>query len=325
MRNLWYNRFCYKKKQKLLTLVNKRKVRKINKILNTIIILLLVLISLAYTKKELVDNNENTNEKTVSTLKTNSNLEVYYFDVGQADSILIRENDNNILIDAGNNEDGEKLVDYLKNDLNIEKFNMVVGTHPHEDHIGGLDNVIDSFDIDTILMPNATSTSKTFENVLDSIEKKDYKITVPKINEEFNYNNINIKVLYTGTDEKDLNNTSIVLKLTYQNNKFLFMGDATSKVEKKLLNEDIKSDVLKIGHHGSEYSTTKNFLDKVNPQYAIIEVGKNNTYKHPKKITLDKLNKKNIKIYRTDIDGTIKVASDGNNLKFETLKTDLDG
>ncbi len=299
--------------------------KKINKILNTIIILLLVLISLAYTKKELVNNKENTNEKTVSTLKTNSNLEVYYFDVGQADSILIRENDNNILIDAGNNEDGEKLVNYLKNDLNIEKFNMVVGTHPHEDHIGGLDNVIDSFDIDTILMPNATSTSKIFENVLDSIEKKDYKITVPKINEEFNYNNINIKVLYTGTDEKDLNNTSIVLKLTYQNNKFLFMGDATSKVEKKLLNEDIKSDVLKIGHHGSEYSTTKNFLDKVNPQYAIIEVGKNNTYKHPKETTLDKLNKKNIKIYRTDIDGTIKVTSDGNNLKFETLKTDLDG
>ena len=299
--------------------------KKISKFLNTIIILLLVLISLAYTKKELVDNKENTNEKAVSTLKTNSNLEVYYFDVGQADSILIRENDNNILIDAGNNEDGEKLVNYLKNDLNIEKLNMVVGTHPHEDHIGWLDNVVDSFDIDTILMPNATSTSKTFENVLDSIEKKDYKITVPKINEEFNYNNINIKVLYTGTDEKDLNNTSIVLKLTYQNNKFLFMGDATSKVEKKLLNEDIKSDVLKIGHHGSEYSTTKNFLDKVNPQYAIIEVGKNNTYKHPKETTLDKLNKKNIKIYRTDIDGTIKVTSDGNNLKFETLKTDLDG
>lgn len=299
--------------------------KKINKILNTIIILLIVLISITYTKKELVDNKENTNEKAVSILKTNSNLEVYYFDVGQADSILIRENDNNILIDAGNNEDGEKLVNYLKNDLNIEKFNMVVGTHPHEDHIGGLDNVIDSFDIDTILMPNATSTSKTFENVLDSIEKKDYKITVPKNNEVFNYNNINIKVLYTGTDEKDLNNTSIVLKLTYQNNKFLFMGDATSKVEKKLLNEDIKSDVLKIGHHGSEYSTTKNFLDKVNPQYAIIEVGKNNMYKHPKEITLDKLNKKNIKIYRTDIDGTIKVVSDGNNLKFETLRTDLDG
>ena len=236
----------------------------------------------------------------------------------KADYILIRENDNNILIDAGNNEDGEKLVNYLKNDLNIEKFNMVVGTHPHEDHIGGLDNVVDSFDIDTILMPNATSTSKTFENVLDSIEKKDYKITVPKINEEFNYNNINIKVLYTGTDEKDLNNKSIVLKLTYQNNKFLFMGDATSKVEKKLLNEDIKSDVLKIGHHGSEYSTTKNFLDKVNPQYAIIEVGKNNTYKHPKKITLDKLNKKNIKIYRTDIDGTIEFIIKKNKLNIKT-------
>ncbi len=299
--------------------------KKINKLLNKIIFILIVLIGIFYTNKELI-KKDNTSYAMKQTENDDVNkLEIYYFDVGQADSILIKENNYNILIDAGNNEDGENLVNYLKNNLNINKFNMVVGTHPHEDHIGGLNNIIDEFDIDTILMPNATSTSKTFESVLNSIENKNYKITVPKIDEEFNYDNIKLKVLYTGTNEKDLNNNSIVLKLTYFNNKFLFTGDATSKVEKKLLKKDIESDVLKIGHHGSEYSTTNDFLDKVNPKYAIIEVGKNNTYKHPKQITLDKLNAKNIKIYRTDLDGTIKLTSDGNNITFETIKTNIDG
>ena len=299
--------------------------KKINKLLNKIIFILIVLIGIFYTNKELI-KKDNTSYAMKQTENDDVNkLEIYYFDVGQADSILIKENNYNILIDAGNNEDGENLVSYLKKELNINKFNMVVGTHPHEDHIGGLDNIINEFDIDTILMPNATSTSETFESVLNSIENKNYKITVPKIDEEFNYDNIKLKVLYTGTNEKDLNNNSIVLKLTYLNNKFLFTGDATSKVEKKLLKKDIESDVLKIGHHGSEYSTTNDFLDKVNPKYAIIEVGKNNTYKHPKQITLDKLNAKNIKIYRTDLDGTIKLTSDGNNITFETIKTNIDG
>lgn len=301
--------------------------KKLNKIFNKTILILLILIGISYINEELV-KKENTSyamKETLSKDSSNNNLEIYYFDVGQADSILIKEKNTNILIDAGNNEDGENLVNYLKNDLNIDKLNMIIGTHPHEDHIGGLDNIIDSFDIDTILMPNATSTSKTFESVLNSIENKNYKITVPKIDEEFNYDNIKLKVLYTGTNEKDLNNSSIVLKLTYFNNKFLFTGDATSKVEKKLLNKDIESDVLKIGHHGSEYSTTNDFLDKVNPKYAIIEVGKNNTYKHPKQTTLDKLNAKNIKVYRTDLDGTIKLTSDGNNITFEIIKTNIDG
>ena len=209
--------------------------KKINKLLNKIIFILIVLIGIFYTNKELI-KKDNTSYAMKQTENDDVNkLEIYYFDVGQADSILIKENNYNILIDAGNNEDGENLVNYLKNNLNINKFNMVVGTHPHEDHIGGLNNIIDEFDIDTILMPNATSTSKTFESVLNSIENKNYKITVPKIDEEFNYNNIKLKVLYTGTNEKDLNNNSIVLKLTYFNNKFLFTGDATSKVEKKLL------------------------------------------------------------------------------------------
>ena len=297
--------------------------KRINKFLNSIIIILVTLIIVSYIEK----NYEDTFEKKVSNdnVVTNGNLEIYFFDVGQGDSIFIKENDYSMLIDAGNDEDGELLVNYLKNELNISNINYVVGTHPHEDHIGGLDNIISSFDIETILLPNATTTSKTFEDVLDAIEQKEYKITVPKIDEEYNLDNMNFKVIYVGKDESDLNNTSIVLKLTYGNTSYLFTGDATSKAEKKMLDKDIKSDVLKVGHHGSNYSCTDIFLDKVNPKYAIIEVGKNNSYEHPNDITLDKLNERNIKIYRTDIDGTIKLVSDGTIINFEKIETNVNG
>lgn len=230
-----------------------------------------------------------------------------------------------MLIDGGNQSDGKNLVKYLEEDLNINDIDILVGTHSHEDHIGGLPDVINSLEIGKIYLPNATTTTKIFEKLLDTIEENNYKITVPKINEEFNLNNMNFKVIYTGTDESDLNNTSIVLKLKYGKTSYLFTGDATKTTEEKILDKDITSDVLKIGHHGSSYSTTEEFLNKVNPKYAIIQVGTNNKYNHPSKQTLDKLNKKNIKIYRTDENGTIKLTSDGKNINIETIDTNIDG
>jgi len=298
--------------------------KNINKSLNKIIIFLIILIVGVFFKDK-VDNisfafNEDDNQ-----IVDTSNFEIYYFDVGQADSIFIKNNDYTMLIDAGNNEDGNHLVNYLKNDIKLSNIDVVIGTHPHEDHIGGLDDVINGFDVGKIYLPDAISTSKTFEDLIDSIEKKSYKINVPIEDEVFELGDMNFKVLYSGSDESDLNNTSIVLKMNFGNTSYLFTGDATSKTEKKLLDKDIKADVLKVGHHGSSYSTSDTFLNKVNPKYAVIQVGDNNSYNHPTKETLDKLNKNGIKIYRTDIDGTIKLVSDGNNISFELIDTNLDG
>lgn len=255
---------------------------------------------------------------------TSDDFQITYIDVSQADAILIKDHGKYMLIDAGNNADGEKLVNYFKS-LDIAEFEIVVGTHAHEDHIGGMDDIINNFKINNFYMPDVITTTKTFEDVLDALEARNIAFQVPKTDNDYTINESHYKVLYVGNDKGDLNNTSIVLKLEYKNNKFLFMGDATSSTEKKILNKDLESDVLKVGHHGSKYSSTPEFLDKVRPKYAIISVGKNNNYKHPSQITLDKLVKRNIKIYQTDEVGSIMVKSDGENISFSHEYTDTNG
>lgn len=273
----------------------------------------------------LLSNDEITIEKQENK-KTDSNntdvVKVEYIDVGQADAILIENNKKYMLIDAGNNEDGDLLVNYFK-DKNITDFEYVVATHPHEDHIGGMDNIIKNFNIKNYYMPDCYTTTKTFEELLDALEEKNLSFETPDIDSEFLLGDALFKVLYTGTDKRDLNNTSIVLRMTYKDVSFMFTGDATNVTEKKILAKNLQSDVLKVGHHGSQYSTSKNFLDKVNPKYAIISVGTGNVYDHPKDITLNKL--KGIEVHRTDKEGTIRVISDGKNIDIETFKTNTNG
>ena len=303
------------------------KSKKVNKLFNIIIFILVVCISLIYGKQEIFKNSYSYKDDNKSSISNNinSNLEIYFFDVGQADSVLIKSNDDTVLIDAGNRNDGENLVNYIKNDLKINDIDIVIGTHPHEDHIGGMSYIIDSFDIGKIYLPDVTSNAKFFETLLDSIESKDYKISIPKIGEKIKLNNLVFNVLSVDDNDKNINDCSIVLKLNYLDTKYLFMGDASKSVEKKLLAKDIKADVIKIGHHGSSYSSSKKFLESVNPNIAIISVGKDNKYKHPTNNVLNTLNNLNIKYYRTDIDGTIKLVSDGKNIEINKIKTNIDG
>ena len=268
------------------------------------------------------NNNEDNNNEEI--IENNDNLKIYYIDVGQADSILINSNNEYMLIDGGNNNDGPLLVKYFQ-ELGIKEFKYLVGTHPHEDHIGGLDEIINNFNINKIFIPDAITTTRTFEDLLDSIDRKNLTFNVPQINSTYTLGEATVKIIYTGTDTTDLNNTSIVLKLTYKETSYLFTGDATNITEKKILNKDISSDVLKVGHHGSKYSSTENFIKKVNPKYAIISVGKDNKYGHPSSNTLNLLNKYNIKTYRTDELGTILLTSDGKNIKITSMKTNTNG
>ena len=291
-------------------------------------LLVLIILVAGYFYTTYFDNKNITKDVTTNVKQTinesSSNLKIYFVDVGQADCILINDNNEYGLIDAGNNEDGEKIVKYFK-DLGITKFKYVFGTHAHEDHIGGMDNIIENFQIEHFYMPDTITTTRTFEEVLDALEEKNIAFETPEEDENLTFSDTVFKVLHVGKDKRDLNDTSIVLKLTYKNTSYLFMGDATSSVEKDILDKDIKSDVLKVGHHGSQYSSTISFLKKVSPKHAIIEVGKNNSYNHPKEVTLKKLEDLGTKIYRTDEDGTIILTSDGENMSFETVKTDTNG
>ena len=200
---------------------------------------------------------------------------------------------------------------------------MIVSAH--EDHIGGMDDIINNFKIDNFYMPEAISTSKSFEDVLDALDKNKVTFQTPKIGDKFTLENTNFEVLSIGYDTSDLNDTSLVLKMSYNNTCVLFMGDASSNVEKNLLNKDIDCQVLKVGHHGSRYSNSDEFIKKVNPTYGIIMVGKDNKYGHPTKKALDILNKYKVTIHRTDEEGTIVMHLKGNDISFENFKTETNG
>lgn len=251
-------------------------------------------------------------------------LTVHFINVGQGDSIFLQlPNYQTMLVDAGPNEFGSTVVSYLQKQ-GVNRIDYLVATHPHEDHIGGMDLVINSFDIGKIYMPRVTTTTKTFEDVLLSIQAKGLKITPARAGIVVLLDQSGLKINFLapcGSRYEDLNNWSAVLKVQYGGTSFLLTGDVQSESEQEMLasGANLKADVLKVGHHGSHSSTTAAFLKAVSPKYAVISVGAGNDYGHPHQETLAKLVNAGVKVYRADRDGTVVFVSDGKTLTVRTL------
>lgn len=250
-----------------------------------------------------------------------SELQVHFIDVGQADCILLINEDESMLIDAGNNDDGELVTAYLQSQ-GISTLTYAVGTHPHEDHIGGLDVVIRNFGIQNLLMPRIQANTKTFEDVLDAAIEKELTITAPKQGDSFTLGTATVTAVHCYNKTDDYNNASLMFRVDFGETSFLFTGDAEREAENAVLlsGVDIDCDVLKAGHHGSSTSSSRAFLDAVSPAYAVITCGVDNSYGHPHRETMQALNARDITIYRTDQQGNIRVFSDGKTLRWETAK-----
>lgn len=263
-------------------------------------------------KESVVNQSDNTGSSEVSGVLT-----VDYIDVGQGDSALVNVNGKYMLIDAGTNASEKNLINYLKG-KNIQKIDYVIGTHPHEDHIGGLDKVIDNFDIGQVYLPKISHTTKTYESVLESIKNKNLKVITAKEGVKIDLGPGTTVEMYSPNKSKydNLNDYSPIIKVSFGEKKFLFTGDAERETENEVIKKgvDLSADVLKVGHHGSDTSTSNDFLEKVNPKIAIISCGKGNDYGHPHNSTLNKLEGRKIKTFRTDEVGTVQVESDGKNL-----------
>lgn len=263
----------------------------------------------------------NSSDKNNLNSSSSSNMLVHYINVGQGDAELIQVNGKNMLIDAGPRSNEKDIISYL-NKLKIKKLDYVIATHPHEDHIGNMSEIINKYEIGKFYAPKIEHNTRTFENMIKALKKKNLKINVIKEGTDTINLGKNTKItVYSPKangygDKGDLNNYSPIMKITYGKNSFLFTGDAEKLEENYVLskNYNLKADVLKLGHHGSSTSTTDKFLKAVNPSIGIISCGIDNKYGHPHKETLKKLKKYNIKIYRTDKDGTIVLSSNGTDI-----------
>ena len=262
-----------------------------------------------------------------TTLIQAENLAVHFIDVGQGDAILIQlPTQETMLIDAGPNDSGLTVTKYLRN-LEIEKIDYLLGTHPHADHIGGLDYIINNFKIDKIYMPNVSHTTNTFRDVLLAVKNKNKKIKGSTAGLEIvSQPKLNLKVSLLSPERKEydnLNNYSLVTKISFQDTSFLLTGDIEKKVEYDLINSNapLEADLLQIPHHGSDSSSSNLFLYKVKPKYGVISVGQDNPFNHPNPRIISRLEKHGINIYRTDQQNTIIATSDGQKISFNTTAT----
>lgn len=248
-----------------------------------------------------------------------SSFSVLFLDVGQADAALVQCDGHYMLIDGGNKGDSDRIYAVLKKH-GVEKLDIVVGTHAHEDHIGGLPGAFNYTTADLTLCPVTDYPSDAFKDFAKYAEEKGGGITVPEVGDTYSLGSAKVHVLAVNSME-DTNNTSIVLRIDYGKTSFLFMGDAEKEAEEVMLfnDMDVNANVIKLGHHGSDTSTGSWLLRQADPQYAVVSVGKDNPYDHPSESLISYLEDREpfpIKVFRTDRDGDIYCISDGTNVQF---------
>lgn len=248
-------------------------------------------------------------------------LEVHFIDVGQGDCTLLVCGGKTMLIDCGPEDSGTKIQLYLKKN-NIDRIDYLILTHPDSDHIGGADVIITKYDIGKIYMLDVEKDTGTYRNVVEAIDYRNYKWEQPHSGDKFNLGTAEAVVLGPVSEADDSNNSSISLKITNGEKSFIFIGDCEHAGEQELLEtgNDLSADVYKVAHHGSADSLNYKFLQAVSPQYAVISCGADNPYGHPHEQTMDYISQLCSGVYRTDLQGTVIIKSDGNKIEIETEK-----
>lgn len=259
-----------------------------------------------------VDSTQNDSMQSVS-----DKLEIHYIDIGQGDATLIKCGEHAMLIDAGENDKGTEVQDYLESQ-NIKKLDYLISTHPDSDNEGGVDVIIYKFDCDKIIMPDYKKTTKTHRDVIAAMESKNYSVTEPIVGHQYSFGEAEFTIIAPNDTYKSSNNSSVGIILKHGDNKFLFTGDAEEEAESDIVDNgiDIDCDIYQVGHHGSRSSSSEKFLNAASPAYAVISCGEGNDYGHPHAATMNEFRMRGIKVFRTDLQGTIVATSDGSTITF---------
>ena len=293
----------------------KRKKKKSGTGLGIILFILIFIAGLFFARDTILGMLTETTAP-ASTPVSGGEVQFHFIDVGQGDAALIRTEWGDILIDAGTNSSEDELKAYLDS-MGVKDLEYAVFTHPHEDHIGGADMVLNTYNVKRVILPDATANSKTFERMMDCIEAEKCEVIEATPDYVFNVGEVKCTILapisssYTNT-----NNYSVVIRMDYGETSVLFTGDAEVDSEAEMLARyglkgTLDCDLLKAGHHGSDTSSSQDFLDAVTPAFAVISVGEGNTYDHPKQVTLTRFDTMNVPYYRTDKEGSIIFTTTG--------------
>ena len=269
-------------------------------------------------------NSSSPSNKEETSKNISEDLQVHFVDVGKADFIYIKFKNHNIIIDAADKEPNNIVTEYLKKQ-DVSKIDLADVSHAHRDHIGQMAEVIKSFSVEKFIMSKIPEslipTGRTYEKMLRALKEKEVNSKIAKAGESFEIEDLKIEVLGPVKKGKNLNDTSLVLKMTYKNVSFLFTGDAEKAEESDIIDAgyNLKVDVLKVGHHGSRTSSSENFLKKVSPKFAVISVGPDKS-NLPKEEILKRIEKYCKNIHRTDLNGNIIISTNGKNIKVKDEK-----